>query len=133
MVPKTMIVGNREDNFQRLALLTSLDREQYQREMVADVLGCGDGSGITHDGIPTEQLIGRKRSECSVLLDMDNLNKFTAKIFSQRLYDELGRKNALVAYCLGGRYYFCADSIRFRDAYGSVIGKFTIDERFTNR
>lgn len=126
-----MIVGNRNDNFARLALLTSFEGERYQVGMVAEMLGYENAFGVTHDNIPTEQLINKKRGECSVLLDTDNLNKFAVRVFSQRLYDELGRKNALVAYCLGGRYYFCADGIEFRSAYDLCVGQIIIDNRFT--
>lgn len=131
LVPKTMITGNSLDKFTRLALVTSLEGERYQAGMVAELLGYEDTLGITHDNIPTEELIGRKRGECSVLLDTDNLNKFAVRVFSRRLHDELGRKSALVAYCLGGRYYFCADSIEFRNAYDLLVGKVIIDNRFT--
>ena len=126
-----MIVGNSHDNFTKLALLTSLEGERYQAEMVAERLGYEGAFVITHESIPTEELIGRKRGDCSVLLDTDNLNKFTVRVFSQRLHNELGRKNALVAYCLGGRYYFCADSIEFRKSYDVLVGGVIIDNRFT--
>lgn len=131
LVPKTMIVGNREDKFMKLGLFTSLPNESYQDAMVADLLGYEDTRGITFKDIPTEELIGRKYGDCSVLLDLNSLKKFNSLIFSQRLDSELNRKNAIVAYCLGGRYYLCADSIEFREAYFGIVDGIRIDGRFT--
>lgn len=135
LVPKTMIIGNQDDHWKRLALVTGLEREEYLKEMVSEVLGYGqkDCSGITHRNVPIEDLIGRKTGDCSVLLDMDNLRKFNAVVFSQQLYTELGRKNAILAYCLGGKYYFCADSIGFRQVYFDLVGGVQIKDGFRVR
>ena len=135
LVPKTMIVGNKGDGFSRLALVTSLEREEYLKEMVARVLDYSqeDYTGITHRDVPIEDRIGRKSGDCSVLLDMDNLRKFKAVVFSQQLYTELGRKNATLAYCLGGKYYFCADSIGFRQLYFGLVNGIQVSDGFRVR
>lgn len=131
LVPKTMIVGNSEDEFKKLGLFTSLPNESYQDAMVADLLGYEGIRGITFRGVPTERLIGRKHGDCSILLDLNSLGKFNSLVFSQRLDMELGRKNAVVAYCLGGKSYLCADSIEFRKAYFGIVDGIRIDGRFT--
>ncbi|MDP3724604.1 MAG: hypothetical protein Q8R11_03150 [bacterium] len=131
LVPKTMIVGNRNDNFNRLGLLTSLDSERYQPQMAAEVLDYESEFEITYDRIPTLELIGREHGECSILLDLDSLRKFRTLVFSERLDTELRRKNAVVAYCLGGKYYFCADSIQFVNIYYHLVSDIRIDGRFT--
>ncbi len=130
VVPKTMIVGKKDDDFRKLGLFTSLEKEDYQVEMAAQVLGYASSLGITHRDIPIEELIGRKHGECSILLDSINLAKFYARVFSQRVYDELGRKNAIVGYCLGGTSYFCAESTDFRLSYEELIGAIRKEEGF---
>lgn len=64
---------------------------------------------------------------------MDNLRKFKAVVFSQQLYTELGRKNAVLAYCLGGKYYFCTDSIGFRQAYFGLVEGIQVNDGFKVR
>lgn len=131
IVPKTMVTGSHKDEFTRLALITSLEKEHYSQEMVAEVLGYQSSTGITHKDLDLEKLVGRKRGECSVLLNMDTLRRFGAVVFSQQLDNELKRKNAVVAYCLGERNYFCADSILFRKAYFNLITDVRVMGGFT--
>ena len=114
VVPKSMFVGNALTEFADIDLLTSYEAERYSAEEVGRLLGC---SSVTHEGIDTEKVLGRKHGECSVLLDSQSLSKFDSIIFSQRLDKDLRRRNAIVAYCLGEGRYFCVSSFEFMEQY----------------
>ena len=116
VVPKSMFVGNPQTEFADIDLLTSYEAERYRAEVVGRLLGC---SSVTHEGIDTVKIFGRKYGDVSILLDSQSLSKFDSIIFSQRLDKDLRRMNAIVAYCLGEGRYFCASSFEFMEYYAN--------------
>lgn len=112
-VPKTMYVGDPKD-FDSLALLGYYEGRSYRKEVVGKYLGC---EFATHEGLDIERILGRSHGDCSVLLEMEYLNKFDEIIFSDKMNKDLRRSNAVVAYSLGGGRYFCVSSFEFMELY----------------
>ena len=120
LVPKTMVVGNSFDNFSRLALATTLDEESYKSRAIGKALRYRTGEGITHQGIETEKIAGRKRGECSVILVTDILRKFSAIHFSDGLRGSIGDEG-VIAYSLGDQKFLCVDRRNFASTYGGIL------------
>ncbi len=121
LVPKTMIVGNEFDKFDRLILFLSLEHEVYDTQIVAGLLGYRTKYGITHKNIDTEKLMKRRSGECSPVVDIKALAQFTNIHFSDMLKVSLGKKNALAVYPLGERYFFCMDGKTFIAKYKETL------------
>lgn len=121
IVPKTMVVGNKDDSFSSLMLFSSLDHERYDARQVATLLNYSCDSGITHIGIDTSLLMGRKSGECSVVVSIPSLEKFKTIQFSDGLKNALRRSNALAAYPLGDKIFFCMEGKTFIDQYAKLL------------
>lgn len=130
IVPKTMVVGNQRDNFNRLAFLTSYGHEKYSAVAIALSLGYEENEAmwITHKGINTVDLVGRESGECSVILN--DLDRFHKIIISQRLEKDLRRKNGVVAYALGNRVFWCDLSWEFIEYYPMLDDKIKVENVF---
>lgn len=126
IVPKTMIVGNKEDNFRKLLLFSSLDHERYKQDCVAKELGYKNTAGITHESIDTLREAGRVTGECSLVLESRFLGRFAKVVMSTELKDAMRRKNAVVAYSLGDKTFLLLPGMEFIKIYTSVLEEFRI-------
>lgn len=128
-----MIVELRENQGNQLGIITSYEYERYDSQSVANHFGMGyQATNLSHKAIDTVGIIGRKSGECSIVLDSASLEKFSVKIFSQRLYGALMKKTAVVAYPLGNGYFFCASSLEFMRAYERKV-KVVLDGAFKSQ
>ncbi len=123
IVPKTMIVGNSFDRFSRLALATTLDCESYKSRAVGKALRYRTGEGITHLGIDTDAVSGRKRGECSVIMGTETLKGFAAIHFSEGLITALKYEAAVVAYAMGNQNFLLMRGNPFMTGYGEILQK----------
>lgn len=124
-----MIVELRENQGNQLGIITSYEHEYYSQSVIRH-FGTGyQAQNLSHKNIDTVGLVGRKSGECSIVLDSASLEKFSVKIFSQRLYSGLMKKSAVVAYPLGDGYFFCASSLDFMRAYENKV-KIIVDDAF---
>lgn len=121
IVPKTMAIGNQFDNFQRLAMVTSLEYEKYSQDEVALALDYANTDGITHTGIDLEKKVRRRAGECSVVLELDVLKKVYYIVFSQDLMKVLQKSNSVVAWALGSQIFMCASGQKFLASYRNIL------------
>lgn len=124
VIPKTMVVGNKRDDFRRKALLTSYEYEKYDTGVVAELLGYerSEAGSMTHRGININDLVDRHEGECSIILADSIMEKMDAIIFSQKLSKDLRRKNAVVSYALGNRIFWSMGSYEFMNHYTNLYG-----------
>lgn len=123
IVPKTMAVGDRLRSFNPLALYTSRDHENYNIAALATALGYDlpNSLGLSHIGVDTQQTIGRRIGECSIVLASDYLVCVATVMFSDQLVAELRRKHAIVAYPLSNQQFFCAKGGAFLEQYFAAV------------
>lgn len=127
-----MIIGNKEDNFKKLLLFSSLDYERYRPDYVARELGYESITGITHENINTQQKTGRIVGECSLILASRFLEKFVKVIISNELKDTMQRKNVVVAYSIGDRVFLLLPGMEFIKIYAGVLREFHINHNLCN-
>jgi hypothetical protein len=72
---------------------------------------------ISHQGVDTESLIGRKKGECSIVLAEEILEKFNQVIMTESLYKAVNRESVIIAYPLGNQKFICAVGKHFLKEY----------------
>ncbi len=118
IVAKTLVLGNEESG--EGAVMLSNNGEPYNADFVAEVMGCAVDR-LTTQGVDLEAITGRVSGECSVLLASEYLSKMKKVIFSEKLCTDLTRSNAVVAYGLSSRFFFCAPGRDFLDLYFRLV------------
>lgn len=115
VVPKTMIVASEGKH----VLFTGLAKETYKSHMIATVLGV-DAQSVSHQGIDTQNLMGRRHGECSILIASHYLSRFTGIIMTSELEKELLRDKSYVAYPCGNNIFFVGHGGKFLEVFGSI-------------